>query len=259
MRDVRMWWFHARQFARNSYFMQLLLTSTCGMVALQALAARNPEAVGGTGFAAPGLGWLRAGMLGNWTMCGVAIGLLGYQRFQDTYVHLVRTPHQAIRTLFPVVGAASVFGLLALPLAAITALALRQPVTFGNRHMIGQLLAAGFLFWLACLAVSTALGMVFVLTPNAITYQPLIGIPLILVSGIFGTPEWIPDWIIAIATILPTRGAVALLVSVVHGDPVGWQSALAVIISSLLWLIIAGWLANRVANASTKSGTLEVI
>jgi len=246
--DARMFWFHAKQMARNTYFVQLLITSTLGMVALQALAARNPDAIiAGTG----GLGWLRAGMLGTWTMCGVAVGLLGYQQFQGTFTHLIRSPHQVFRALFPVVGAASVFGLGAFPMAALSAIILRQPLVFGN---IGALIIAGLIFWLACLALSSVLGMAFVLTPNAITYEGLIGIPLVLVSGIFGTFDWIPSGVLAAARILPTRGAVELLFNATSGAPLNWILVAITIASSLTWLAVAAWIVHIVIKRLTKTG-----
>jgi len=255
MSDLRMWWFHARNFARTGYFVQLLFTSTLGMVALQALAARAPGAAGpGTdGF---GLGWLRAGMLGTWTMCSVATGMLGFQRFQGTLVHLMRTPHAAFRVLMPVVGAAATFGLLALPLGLGFSWLLRQPVVFGA---IGPTLLAVAIFWLACLAISAVIGMLFALTPNAIMYQELVIVPMVLVSGVFGTPAWLPSWLITLARILPTRSAVELLHSVSTSHAISGQLVVEALAGVVFWLVVAGWAAGLVARRATAAGTLEVV
>ncbi|MDR2702989.1 MAG: ABC transporter permease [Cellulomonadaceae bacterium] len=251
MNDVRMWWFHVNQFRRNSYFTQLLFTSTLSILIVQALAARNPNSA-----AASDLNWLRAGMLGAWTMCAVAVGLLNYQRHLGTLVHLVRTPYLAVRTLFPAVGAASVFGLAAFPIAALGSRALGMPVALGN---IGSLLIAALLFWLACVSVSTAVGMFFVLSPDAFAYESLIGVPIVLVSGVFGTASWIPNSVISIARILPTRAAVELLTNVATGGPLSITTIIEVLLVSLLWLALATLIANKVTKRATVMGTLEVI
>jgi len=255
MNDLRMWWFHARNFARTGYFVQLLFTSTLGMVALQALAARASDAAG-PGTDGYGLGWLRAGMLGTWTMCSVATGMLGFQRFQGTLVHLMRTPHSAFRVLMPVVGAAATFGLLALPLALGFSWLLRQPITFGA---LGPTLLAVLVFWLACLSISAVIGMLFALTPNAIMYQELVIVPMVLVSGVFGTPAWLPSWLTTLARVLPTRSAVELLQQVTAGHTVSWLLVAEALGGTVLWLVIAVWAAGLISRRATAAGSLEVV
>lgn len=250
--NLRMLWFHVGQFAKNSYFVQLLFTSTLTILALSALAARNP----GAG-ATSDLVWLRAGMLGTWTMCAVAVGLLSYQRFQGTLVHLIRTPHAPVRTLLPVVGAASVFGLLALPVAALGAWLLRLPIATGN---LGTMLIAGLGFWLACLAISSTIGMLFkIITPNALTYENLVGIPIVLVSGVFGTPLWLPSGITQAARILPTRSAVQVLTDVASGHSLNWLALAETLAVSAVWLTATAIIAGVVARRATVTGTLEVV
>jgi len=250
MRDIRMLVFHARLFRHNTYFFQLLLTTTIGMVAMQALVARAP------GAELSELGWLRAGMVGTWTLCAVAVGMLGYQNFQGTLVHLVRTPFAAARTLLPVVGAASVFGLAALPLAALVAWALGLPVALPH---LGPFLLALLLFWLACLAVCSLVGIFFVLTPSAITYESLVSIPVVLLSGVFGTPPFIPAIVAASSYLLPTRLAVSILVQVTTGGGLPWPAVGAVLLLSLLWLAAAWWGTGVVSRRATITGKLELV
>ncbi len=245
-----MWWFHTEQFARNGYFVQLLLTSTLGLVALQALAARAPGAQD------TDLGWLRAGMVGTWTVCTVAAGMIGYQRFQGALVHLMRSPLPTYRTLLPVVGAASVFGLAALPLAAIASWATGQPVALGP---LLPTIGAAAAFWLACLSVSAVVGMLFVLTPNAMTYEGLLAVPLVLASGVFGTPSGVPDLLVAVTHVLPTRSGVEVLQQAVHGSGPGPLLVLECLLVSAAWLLVARWSADVVARRATAAGTLEVV
>lgn len=245
-----MWWFHTTQFARNGYFVQLLVTSTLGLVALQALAARGPWAQDVE------VGWLRAGMVGTWTVCTVAAGMIGYQRFLGTLVHLMRSPLRTPRTLLPVVGAASVFGLLALPLAAAASALLRQPVALGA---VLPTASAAVAFWLACLSVSAVVGMLFVLTPNAMTYEGLLAVPLVLASGVFGTPAGIPAAAVAVTHVLPTRSAVELLQGVTAGTQPSVVLVVECVVVSAAWLLVAWWAASVVARRATTAGTLEVV
>ncbi len=245
-----MWWFHTAQFARNGYFVQLLLTSTLGLVALQALAARAPGAQD------TDLGWLRAAMVGTWTVCTVAAGMIGYQRFQGTLVHLLRSPLPAHRTLLPVVGAASVFALAALPLAALASWATGQPVTLGP---FLPMIVAAVAFWLACLSVSAVIGGLFVLTPNAMTYEGLLAVPLVLASGVFGTPSAVPDLLVTVTHVLPTRSGVEILQQAADGSGPSPLLMLECLLVSAAWLVGARWSANVVARRATAAGTLEVV
>jgi len=257
MNALRMGWFHVTEFAGNGYFIQLLATTTIGMVMLQALAARAPEVVAaGSSAAGYGLDWLRAGMLGTWTVCVVSMGMIGFERYKGTLVHLVLTPLHVLKVLLPLLAAASVFGLLALPLAAVSSWALRQPVRIGA---VFPTMIAALVFWLACFAISALIGMLFVLTPNAQTYEGLLGIPLVLVSGVFGTPAWLPDAVVVGSRILPTRAAVELLGQVTAGLPLSASLLIESVAGSLLWVIVTGFAARVVVGRATKAGTLEVV
>ena len=301
MRDLRMWWFHTSIFARNGFFIQLLLTSTLGIVGLQALAALAP------GVEHTNLGWLRAGIVGMWTVCTVAAGMIGYQRFQGTLVHLMRTALTTPRTLLPVLGAASVFGLAALPVAWLAAWALRMPVTLGvagagvpagaaghaatagleaaaNLNVaasfdvagglagtgdtagtsnvlatVGQLALAGIVLWLACLAVSAVVGTVFVLTPHAMTYEGLLAVPLVLVSGVFGQPQGLPLWLLRLGDILPTRPAVDAVLGVAQGQNLGGSQVATSLLVAGAWIAVACWLVHVMARRATAAGSLELI
>jgi len=245
-----MWWFHTRQFARNGYFVQLLLTTTIGMVALQALAARTPGAIHSE------LGWLRAGMIGTWTLCTVSAGMLGFQRFQGTLVHLMRSAHSPARVLMPVIGAASVFGLAALPIAAFFAWLFQLPVTITG---LGPVVVAAVAFWLACLAISSVIGTLFVLTPNAMTYEGLIGTSLVLLSGVFGTPASFPQSVLLLTHILPTRSAVRLLFSAVETGTLSLSLLTETILVSAIWIAGGIFAARIVARRATVTGTLEMV
>ena len=240
--------FHTRLFARNSYFVQLVLTSTVGIAVLQVLAARSGGAVGSGD-------WLRPAIVGLWTECTVSAGTVGYQRFQGTLVHLLMSPLPPERTLFPLLGSASVFGLLAFPIAALVSGLGGMPVGLGR----GVGLVVGVVvMWLACLALSCCVGMLFVLTPNAMTYEGLLGIPLVLLSGVFVPPANLSPVVDGIAHVLPTRAAVeALFAAAAGGSPV-WALVESAGLSAV-WLALGVVLARVVVRRATVTGGVEFI
>jgi ABC-2 type transport system permease protein len=240
--------FHTRLFAHNSYFVQLVLTSTLGIAVLQALAARSGGAAG------PG-DWLRPAVLGLWTVCTVSAGMVGYQRFQGTLVHLLMSPLPPERTLFPLLGSASVFGLLAFPIAALVSWLGGMPVGLGRG---AGLLVAVAATWLACVALSCCVGMLFVLTPNAMTYEALLGIPLVLLSGVFIPPENLSPVLDGIAHVLPTRSAVeALFETTADGSSI--RALVESVAVSACWLALGVVLARVVVRRATVTGSVELV
>ena len=106
---MRMGWFHLRQFARVGYFVGLLVSSTTSMFLLQLLAMR--AATGPIPSPDPQL-WVRAALVGMWSVCTVSAGMIGFQRMQGTLVHVLFSPRSPIVTLGPIVAAGSCFGIL---------------------------------------------------------------------------------------------------------------------------------------------------
>lgn len=240
--------FHTRVFARNSYFVQLVITSTGGIAILQVLAAHAGGVVHGTD-------WLRPGVVGLWTVSTVSAGMIGYQRFQGTLVHLLMSPLPPERVLFPLLGSASVFGLAAFPISALVCGVGGMPVEVGRG---AGLAVAIVVTWLACLALSWCVGMLFVLTPNAMTYESLLGIPLVLLSGVFGSPADVSPALDAVAHLLPTRTAVDALTAAVSGGPLGPPVAESVA-TSAVFLVLGVILARLVTRRATRTGNVELI
>ena len=247
--ELRMLWFHLRLFGRNSYFAQLLVTSTLSILALQLLAAQS----NGAPQSAPI--WLRAGMVGTWSVCTVAAGMIGFQRFQGTLVHLLMTPRSPARILLPLVASAATFGLLAFPLAALGA----SLFGFGPSARSWAVLIVGiFVFWLGCLAMSALVSALFVLTPNAITYEGLLMVPLILLSGVFGIPSGMPSGITALTYFLPTTPAVRVLLEQPGGTELGGL-LLGCLVLSAVWFVLARWALTNAVRRASVTGTLEVV
>lgn len=246
-----MWLFHLLRFSQNTYFVQVLATATASVFALQILALHS------IGEPTTDTVWLRAAMVGAWSVSTAAAGMIGYQRFQGTLVHLVLSPMPIGRVLLPVVGSASLFGLAAFPLAAAGGAIARAPIHVGH---VALLWVSSIAFVLACLAISTVIASLFVLTPNAMTYEALLVVPLVLLSGIFGQPHGPWAWLVPLMHALPTTPAVELLLRGDHMSPTRWALGLILtVLVSATWLAGASVLVRSASRRALVNATLEVI
>jgi len=246
IRVLRMLAFQVGLFARNSYFLQLLLTSTLSVLLLQYVASLD------TGAPTSPHAWLRAGMVGTWTMCAVSTGLIGFQRFQGTLVHQVLSPLGARAALLPVVGSAATVGMLAFPLAGAVAALLGMPVgPLRWSTLVG--IAA---FWLASLSVSLVIAALFAHHPDALVFESLVAAPVILLSGIFGLPGQLTLLDVPLR-VLPLRSAVHAVDSLDASGPFWLDVGLTVGVSAL-WLLAAGFLATAAVRRAVDHATVEL-
>lgn len=259
---VRMLWFHVRRFAQTTFFVQSLVTSTVTMLVLQwlLLRANQIQVTGDPGGVPtqPEL-WLRAGMAGAWTVTTFSAGMLGFQRFQGTLAHLVNTPRNPLLVMALPVASAATYALLAFPLAAVGASLLGHPphLTQPIETVLGCLT-----FWVGCVTFSLVIASLFILTPRAITFEPLLLIPGFFLSGIVSLPAHFPAAVYAVTWIIPTRGAVeALIGSVSTPTAVALTASLALassLATSLAWTAVAAWCGTRALRAAITHSTLDL-
>lgn len=237
---ARMMLFHLQRFIQVRYFLTLLVTTTLSMVVLQWLAGR----AAGTG-PNPEL-WLRAGLVGMWSVCTVSAGIIGFQRFMGTLPFLLFSPRPAVMTLLPVVASGSVVGLGAFPLAALAAILLGQGVAVDS---LPRLLLGIAAFWVACVSMCVVIAAAFVLSANAITYEPLIMIPVVLASGVFG---YVAPQVAWLGWAMPTSHAINYLST---GEI---KDLLLALVVSALWAGMGALAAHAALRRATVHGTLEV-
>ena len=115
-------------------------------------------------------------------------------------------------------------------------------------------MGAQLAFFVACLVVSYVVAGIFVLTPNAITYEGLLLIPVLIVSGIVFTDTTMPPWLAWVGKGLPLSSAYRMLV---HGF--SWSQACAWLLTSVAWLVLGWVLGRRCLRLACKAGTLEVV
>lgn len=245
-RFLRMLTFQVSLFARNSYFAQLLLTSTLSVLLLQYVATFS------SGAQATEQAWLRAGMVGTWTMCAVSTGLIGFQRFQGTLIHHVVSPLGARAALLPVVGSAATFGLFAFPLAGAAAALLGMPL--GQLDWSSVLAIAAF--WLASLSMSLVIAALFAHHPDALVYESLVAAPLILLSGIFGLPPQL-GFLDAPLRVLPLNSAVHA-VSTAGSSPTFWMDMALTVVSSAVWLALAAVLTSMAVRRAVQYASVDL-
>ncbi|PID96812.1 MAG: hypothetical protein CSA84_03350 [Actinomycetales bacterium] len=242
---LRMVWFHTRRFWAVPFFVQLLLISTTQVVCLQALAHHAGSAAGTQG-------WIRAALVGMWMVSTVSAGIVGFQRFQGTLVHLVRSPRPTWQSTGPVVAAVAALGLFCIPVALLLAIALGMPVA---GSIDGRAVGGLILFWLATIVMASLIATLFVLSRYATTYEGLIGAPLVLLSDIFGHPaDW--SWFDMASAWLPTAWATKMIFDPelsMAGFTLGYAT------SSVVWAVGVAILGRRALRRATRLGTLEVV
>ena len=187
-------WFHLKIYAKNSYFINLMITSTLSMffldyIAQSALGADLSQII-----------WIRASIFGLWASGTTAAGSIGFQRFQGTLLYLINTAYNDQLSLTALIAPAASFGLLSFPLAILAAFIFQVPV-----RIQGSFILAGLALWLGALVLDLLIASVFVLTKNAIVYEDLLTLPLLFLSGLFPLPGFLQsiqplvNWLLPIA------------------------------------------------------------
>ena len=254
IRQLRMTWFQVREFMSVPYFIQVMAVATISITLVQFLAYR---AWGGD----PQTLWLRSGIIGMWTSSISSAGILGFERYKGTLVHLVLARISPIRPLAAVVSAAATFGIAALPLAWATWALVSHSSGFDaavDGATIGRLVLAVLLLWVGCLSITFVIAAIFVLTPNAISYEDLLVQPILIASGILFTQQAPPSWLAVIGWLIPIHEPARMLMHDMPPLDLLTSSAVSVVVS-LCWFAAAGLLARSVLRRATSAGTLEVM
>ena len=254
IRQLRMTWFQVREFISVPYFIQVMAVSTISITLVQFLAYR---AWGGD----PQTLWLRSGIIGMWTSSISSAGILGFERYKGTLVHLVSARINPIRPLAAVVSAAATFGIVALPLAWATWALVSRTSGFDtavDAITFGRLVLAVLLLWIGCLSITFVIAGIFVLTPNAISYEDLLVQPILIVSGILFTQQAPPDWLAVLGWFIPIHEPARMLMHDLPPHGLLSSSVISALVS-LCWFGIAGLLGHAVLRRATAAGTLEVM
>ena len=177
--------FQLRNLLSTAFFLQTALATPLSFALLRIIAGR--------GSVDPAV-WFDAAVSGLWATTTLATGIIGFQRFQGVLQYLAISPLPAWAVFLPVVAAATLVGLVGLPVAVVATLSfalahggLAVAVSVAPAQLFGYLMAV-----VACCASAAALSCVFVLSRHAIAFEPLILIPVWLLCGIVAPVSGFP-------------------------------------------------------------------
>lgn len=234
MRFIRMSAFQLREFARTTYFLELVLSATIAVGIIQRL---GHAGWGGD----PWLGFVRTIAIGMWTLAATAAGILGFERFKGTLVFLAHGRIPAVAGIAPTVTACARFGLLAVPISAI--------VWWGVPALSLNFFLGCVLLWLALVSMSYLIAVTFLASPNALAYEGLLLVPLLALSGIFDVAH-LSDYS---RFLIPAAGAFRFLV---HGELI---DATASILLTCGYLLLSLVVARITLKAARTSATIELV
>lgn len=254
MRQIRLTYFHILEFLKVPFFPSLMIISTFTAITIQALAI---YAWGGDHWIA----WVRSGIIGMWTTTTVSAGMIGFERFKGTLVYLVTARISPFASLSAVVSAAATFGLFSFLVAWIGwgTIWISSSQRWGTAPIDIYMFGIAMLqLWIACLAISFVIACVFVLSPNAIVYEELLLVPVLIFSGLVFTNGEAPLLIRIIGTLIPISAPSQLLLGQVQSDFVVLKLIEGIFVSTV-WLFIARFLGKHALQKARETGTLEVI
>ena len=183
MRMLREAAFQLREYTRTTYFIEILLVATLSACLVQRLGVR---AWGSD----PYEGFLRSAVMGLWTSCTSAAGLIGFERRKGTLAHLMVSRSGPRPAILALISSTATFGLLAFPLAGVAWLipgpGALLPAELGEHWPV--LVLGVPLIWLGALVMALAVACLFVMTPYATAYEGLVLVPCMALSGVFEGP-----------------------------------------------------------------------
>ena len=244
MRFLRLFWFQFKLYISNQYFFWLTITSTVSIFVLQYTIA----------YANHGLNdpmvWIRSAVFGLWASCTTAAGSIGYQRFQGTLPYIINTRYDERVSLIALLLPASSYGLLAFPLSFLLAKIFSVATGTIDLKFIGIVI----LLWIAAATMDILIAAFFTLTPNALVYEALINIPILLLTGLFGNRAISLPLMEVSQYFLPMTMPVRVLLY--SGN---MTNILAYICSMLIWILLILVMVRKINDLAREKGTLKII
>ncbi|WP_407885484.1 multidrug ABC transporter permease [Levilactobacillus sp. N40-8-2] len=244
MRFLRLFWFHLKIYATNQYFLWLTISSTLSIFLLQYVAAYISHQLND-----PTL-WVRSGIFGLWSSATTAAGCIGFQRYQGTLPYLTNTRIDDRVSLVALLLPAASFGLLAFPISYVMASFLGVSHTNVSLHLIISVIA----LWAAAALMDLLIAAFFLLTTNAIVYEELITIPLLLLSGLFSPAPILQNFLLPFQWIIPLAAPIHRLLN----ESPRFDIA-AFLFSCLLWVVTTLLLTKRVLMLSKRTGNVRLM
>lgn len=244
-------WFQLKSLAHTTFFMQnAAMTPICFALMKILVYMATEDAFG---LDARSI-WVDAAIAGLWSATTTAVGIIGYQRFLGTLQYLATSVIAPSAVFLPIVASAALLGIIGVPLALVTvAVCLHGYVYISGLQILGVLLAM-----LACVASAALLAGIFVLFSRATAYEPLILIPVWMLSGIVVPVDTMPLPLRVIAFVHPLTSAVWVSHASMFSVNVILGSVLSAILSVIL-LIVAGRILRYTLKMAIKEGSLNIL
>lgn len=237
--------FHVRQLLKTPFFLQTALLAPLSFGLLKWLGYSGAQVAVTDSF------WVEISIAGLWASTTTAVGIVGFQRFQGTLEHLATSVLQPRSVFTALTAAAAALGLLSVPIGIALQLFATGSVHFSLSSVCSILLAA-----VACVASAGVLASLFVLTRRATAFEPLLLIPVWLLSGVVIPTQTLPGWIQAVAWLHPLSGAVRVEHATTIGEALAAAGGSAMV--SLAWIFLAGRLLSAATKRARAEGTLAL-
>jgi ABC-2 type transport system permease protein len=240
---VRLAYFHGRQLLRTPFFLQEALLSPLVFFFLRTLGEL------GSGQHLPGRLWVDGSIAGLWATTTLAVGIIGFQRFQGTLEHLAMSVLAPGRVFGSLAASATLIGVIGIPLCLIAQLLVSGRIEITVGEVVGVLCAM-----IACAASASLMASVFVLLRSATVYEPLILAPVWLLTGVALPLTSLPGWLVPIALLHPLTAAV---LATRASSPVGIISFAALsLVTAGVWLAVASLTMRSAMRRARIAGTL---
>ncbi|OTA25568.1 hypothetical protein B9G54_07385 [Alloscardovia macacae] len=246
--------FQLKSLAHTSFFMMnAVLTPLCFLL-MKAVADAGGAQSGGVSVAVAAPAWVDASMAGLWSSTTLAVGIIGYQRYVGTLQYLATSVVPPAQVFLPIVAAAAMLGCVGVPVSWVTESVLKARfVPVAGLQLFGYCLAV-----LACVASAALLAGLFVLFSRATVYEPLILLPIWMLSGIVANTDSLPEVVRGIALFHPLTSAVRVAhASTLSVEVVGF-AALSILLT-VLYMIIAQRMMHIILRKAIQEGSLNLL
>lgn len=238
-------WFHVRQLARTSFFIEIAVTAPISFLLLRVIGSM------GAGVAVPPTLWFDGAVAGIWATTTTAAGIIGFQRFQGTLQHIVFTVWSPAMVFGALTTAAAMLGIVGLPVSLTLAAALVGVPSVTLGAVMGFVAAVS-----ACSASAALLSSLFVVTRRAIAFEPILLTPVWLLVGLVVPLGGLPAWLQPVALLHPLTSAVAAARSPEVSAAAGWM-LLSVAIAAV-WFVVARYVMGLAVRRAVVDGTLAL-
>ncbi len=110
------------------------------------------------------------------------------------------------------------------------------------------------LLWIGATTIDILIAAFFTLTPNALVYEALIDVPILLLTGLFGNKALTLPLMNVSQYFLPMTMPVKVLLYSNEAVNIG-----AYICSLAIWIVLILVMVRRINDLARKKGTLKII